>query len=53
LDLLLELGEAMNIGCICSIGETAPNPVLSSIKLFRSDYDAHIQNKGCPVGNNA
>ena len=53
LDLMIELGEAMKIGCICSIGETAPNPILSSIKLFRSDYDAHIHEKRCPMNNNA
>ena len=51
LELLLELGEAMKIGCICSIGQTAANPVISSIKLFRSDYDTHIQEKRCPMGN--
>jgi NADH-quinone oxidoreductase subunit F len=49
LDLLIELGEAMKIGCICGLGRTAPNPVLSSIKLFRSEYDAHIKEKRCPI----
>lgn len=53
LDLLLELGEVMKTSCICRIGETAPNPVLSSIKLFRSDYDTHIHEKRCPMNNNA
>lgn len=53
LDLMLELGEAMKTGYICSIGQNAANPVLSSIKLFRSDYDAHINEKRCPVNNNA
>jgi NADH-quinone oxidoreductase subunit F len=49
LDLLVELGEAMKTGCICSIGQTAANPVLSSIKLFHSDYDAHIREQRCPM----
>jgi NADH-quinone oxidoreductase subunit F len=49
LDLLIELGEAMKVGCICGLGQTAPNPVLSSIKLFRRDYDAHIKEKRCPI----
>jgi NADH-quinone oxidoreductase subunit F len=47
-DLLIELGEAMKLGCICALGRTAPNPVLSSIKLFQNDYDAHIKGKRCP-----
>lgn len=49
LDLLLELGEAIRVSCICGLGRNAPNPVLSSIKLFRSDYDAHIKDKRCPL----
>ena len=49
LDLLKELGEAMKTGCICGLGRTAPNPVLSSIRLFRDEYDFHIKEKRCPV----
>jgi len=49
LDLLIELGEAIRVSCICGLGRNAPNPVLSSIKLFRSDYDAHIKEKRCPL----
>ena len=49
LDLLAELGEAMATGCICGLGSTAPNPVLSSIKLSSDDYEAHIKDKRCPV----
>jgi NADH-quinone oxidoreductase subunit F len=49
LDLLIKLGEAMKVGCICGLGQTAPNPVLSSIKLFRSEYDVHIKEKRCPT----
>jgi NADH-quinone oxidoreductase subunit F len=52
LDLLSELGEGMKTGSICGLGRTAPAPVLSSIKLFRSDYDAHIKEKRCGVNNN-
>ena len=48
LELLTELGEAMKIGCICSLGRTASNPVLSSMRLFDSDYSAHIRGKKCP-----
>lgn len=49
LDLLTELGEGMKTGSICGLGQTAPAPVLSSIQLFRSDYDAHIKEKRCPA----
>lgn len=49
LDLVAGLGEAMATGCICGLGSTAPNPVLSSIKLFGDDYEAHIKGKRCPV----
>jgi len=49
LDLLIELGEEMKIGCICGLGRTAPNPVLSSIQLFRKEYEVHIKEKRCPI----
>lgn len=47
LDLLHELGEGMKTGCICNLGRTAPNPVQSSLRLFREDFDAHIKEKRC------
>jgi NADH-quinone oxidoreductase subunit F len=50
LDLLTELGEGMKTGSICGLGQTAPAPVLSSIQLFRSDYDTHMKEKRCPAG---
>jgi NADH:ubiquinone oxidoreductase subunit F (NADH-binding) len=51
LALLSELGEEMKIGCICGLGQTASNPVLSSIRLFRHEYDAHINGKRCPTNS--
>ena len=51
LELLTELGEAMKIGCICSLGRTAPNPVLSGMKLFSGDYNAHVKDKRCPINS--
>jgi len=39
----------MKSGCICDLGRTAPNPVLSSIELFRNEYEVHIKEKRCPV----
>ncbi len=49
IDILNEIGEQMKTGCICDLGRTAPNPVLSSIELFRDEYDFHIKEKRCPV----
>jgi Na+-translocating ferredoxin:NAD+ oxidoreductase RNF subunit RnfB len=34
---------------LCGLGKTAPNPVLSTIKYFRDEYEAHIRNKKCPA----
>jgi NADH-quinone oxidoreductase subunit F len=47
--LLEELGGAMKLGALCDLGKGAPNPVLSTIKDFRSEYEAHITNKQCPA----
>jgi NADH-quinone oxidoreductase subunit F len=47
LDLLQEIAEGMKTGSICGLGCTAPAPVLSSLELFRNDYDAHIKEKRC------
>ena len=50
IDLLLELGEAVKSGSLCALGQTAPNPVLTTIKYFRKEYEAHIYEKRCPAG---
>jgi NADH-quinone oxidoreductase subunit F len=42
LDLLQELGEEMRTGCLCAFGRSAPDPVLSSIQLFRSEYEKRL-----------
>ncbi len=42
LDLLMELGEEMRVACLCSFGKNASNPVLSSIRLFRGDYESKL-----------
>ena len=43
---------AMNIkrSSLCGLGQTAPNPVLSTLKYFRDEYEAHIKDKKCPAG---
>jgi NADH:ubiquinone oxidoreductase subunit F (NADH-binding)/ferredoxin len=49
IDLLVELGEAIKIGSFCALGKTAPNPVLTTIRYFRQEYEAHISEKKCPA----
>jgi len=49
IDLLLEIGEAVNSGSLCGLGQSAANPVLTTIKYFREDYEAHINEKRCPA----
>ena len=48
-ELLEELCLAIKDGALCGLGQTAPNPVLTTIKYFRNEYDAHIQDKKCPA----
>lgn len=50
IELLIELGEVMKDASLCGLGQTAPNPVLSTIKYFRDEYEAHIKEKRCPAG---
>ncbi len=49
-ELLTELCEGIRSGALCGLGQTAPNPVLTTIKYFRNEYDAHINEKKCPAG---
>ena len=48
-ELLEELCEAVKEGSLCGLGQTAPNPVLTTIRYFRNEYDAHINEKRCPA----
>ena len=50
IDFLEELGQAVKTGSLCGLGQTAPNPVLTTIRYFRDEYEAHIQEKRCPAG---
>ena len=50
IDLLLEISEAVSAGSLCALGKTAPNPVLTTIRYFRDEYEAHINEKRCPSG---
>ena len=48
-ELLEELCLGIKDGALCGLGQTAPNPVLTTIKYFRDEYDAHIRDKKCPA----
>ncbi len=48
--LLAEVGEAVQAGSLCGLGQTAPNPVLSTLRYFRDEYEAHVIEKRCPAG---
>jgi NADH-quinone oxidoreductase subunit F len=50
LELLEELGGVIKDTALCGLGGTAPNPVLSTIKYFKDEYKAHIDDKRCPAG---
>ena len=50
LELLEDTAETVTIASLCALGKTAPNPVLSTIKYFRSEYEAHIKERRCPAG---
>ena len=49
LDLLDKLSNDIKLGSLCGLGQTAPNPVLSTLKYFRHEYEAHILDKKCPA----
>jgi NADH-quinone oxidoreductase subunit F len=48
--MLEELSEAVKDSALCALGGTAPNPVLSTLRYFRDEYEAHIKYKRCPAG---
>ncbi len=49
IELLEELCTAVKDGALCGLGQTAPNPVLTTIRYFRDEYEAHIYDKKCPT----
>lgn len=49
IELLEELCNAIKDGALCGLGQTAPNPVLTTIRYFRHEYEAHINDKKCPA----
>lgn len=49
IDLLEDLGPKIVKGSLCGLGQTAPNPVLSTLRFFRDEYEAHVNQKKCPA----
>ncbi len=49
LEQLERLSEGIRKGSLCGLGKTAPNPVITSLKYFRDEYEAHVQEKCCPA----
>ena len=49
LEILETLSEDIKAGSLCGLGKTAPNPVLTSLRYFRDEYEAHIKEKRCPA----
>lgn len=50
LELLEKLANAVQKGSLCGLGKTAPSPVLSTLRHFRAEYEAHVNGKSCPAG---
>ena len=50
LDKLEELAETIKASSLCGLGQSAPNPVLSTLRYFRDEYVAHVVDKKCPAG---
>ncbi|MBA7542747.1 NADP-reducing hydrogenase subunit HndC [subsurface metagenome] len=50
IELLEEMGQVIKDASLCGLGQTAPNPVLTTLRYFRNEYEAHIQHKRCPAG---
>jgi NADH-quinone oxidoreductase subunit F len=51
IELLLELADTISATALCGLGKTAPSPVVSTIRSFRGEYEAHIKEKRCPAGS--
>jgi NADP-reducing hydrogenase subunit HndC len=50
IETLERMGKAIAASSLCGLGQTAPNPTLSTIRYFRDEYEAHIKDKRCPAG---
>ncbi|MBF8983356.1 NADH-quinone oxidoreductase subunit NuoF [Lutibacter sp. B2] len=50
IDKLERLADSIKVSSLCGLGQTAPNPVLSTLRYFRHEYEAHVKEKRCPAG---
>nr|MBC8385624.1 4Fe-4S binding protein [Candidatus Cloacimonadota bacterium] len=50
IELMEEISESMSFASLCALGQTAANPVLSTIRFFKDEYEAHIKDQKCPAG---
>ena len=50
IEKLERLAKSIKAGALCALGQTAPNPILSTLRYFRDEYEAHIFEKRCPAG---
>ena len=50
IELLVELADGIRLGSLCGLGQTVLNPMLSTIRHFRDEYEAHVREKTCPAG---
>lgn len=50
IDKIKAISHAMQVGSLCALGQTAPNPLLSSLKWYADEYEAHVVDKKCPAG---
>ncbi|MFX1257522.1 MAG: NADH-ubiquinone oxidoreductase-F iron-sulfur binding region domain-containing protein [Promethearchaeota archaeon] len=50
IDALKEIADVMIKTCLCALGRTAPNPILTTYKYFKEEYNSHIKDKKCPAG---
>jgi NADH-quinone oxidoreductase subunit F len=50
LQLMVKLAHAVQTGSLCGLGKTAPNPVLSTMRYFRQEYEDHVVGKRCKAG---
>ncbi|MPN10046.1 NADP-reducing hydrogenase subunit HndC [bioreactor metagenome] len=51
IELLLELADTISATALCGLGKSAASPVVSTIRSFRAEYEAHIRDKRCPAGS--
>jgi NADH:ubiquinone oxidoreductase subunit F (NADH-binding) len=50
-EMLQELAELLRDASLCGLGQTAPNPVMSTLRYFPQEYEAHIHEQRCPAGH--